>query len=138
MVPLTSRNDSREIAQDESDIEEDLPTTRSQSTRIRHVIESTFYVLAGISVDALVGAASIESLNVFRDHKDCLFTKESTSKQTAMLHRISLAQRARRCASKLIGESLSSPETSRLAIVKQWKHLKLTTFQVSATVCEND
>ncbi|KAI4645599.1 uncharacterized protein J4E79_010777 [Alternaria viburni] len=67
---------------------------------VRHVIESRFYVLEGIDVDVLVGASSLESLKAFSHHQDAFFSPELES-QSPALHRISLAERARKLARKL-------------------------------------
>ena len=67
---------------------------------VRHVIESRFYVLEGIDVDVLVGASSLESLKAFSHHQDAFFSPELES-QFPALHRISLAERARKLARKL-------------------------------------
>jgi len=61
--------------------------------RVRRVIESTFYVLNGISVDVLIGASSIESLQVFSHHIDALTSEECDEVEDVGLLRISLAKR---------------------------------------------
>jgi len=61
--------------------------------RVRPVIVSTFYVLDGISVDGLIGASSIESLQVFSHHADALTSEECDEVEDVGLLRISLAKR---------------------------------------------
>ena len=78
--------------------------------RVRHVIESRFYVLEGINVDVLVGASSLESLKAFSHHQDAFFCPELGPKSPA-LHRISLAERARKLARKLtVAENSDFPD----------------------------
>ncbi|KAI4613950.1 hypothetical protein J4E80_006638 [Alternaria sp. BMP 0032] len=86
---------------------------------VRHVIESRFYVLEGINVDVLVGASSLESLKAFSHHQDAFFCPELGPKSPA-LHRISLAERARKLARKLtVAENSDLPDEVRPSAQEQ-------------------
>jgi hypothetical protein len=72
---------------------------------VRHVIRSTFYVLDGIAEDALIGAASIESLKVFEHHSDAMITEECDEEELRMLNRIGLAKKCKIRATKVANAS---------------------------------
>jgi hypothetical protein len=72
---------------------------------VRHIIRSTFYVLDGMAEDALIGAASIDSLKVFEYHSDAIITEQCEEEELRMLNCIGLAKKCKIRATKLANDS---------------------------------
>lgn len=85
--------------------ETDSQPTDTTPPPVRHVVRSTFYVLDGIAEDALIGAASIESLKVFEHHSDAMITEECDEEELRMLNRIGLAKKCKIRATKVANDS---------------------------------
>lgn len=85
--------ESRSVNQMELDLSP-VPVNDSLSTpetqKYRNVITTTFYVLRDISIDVLLGGASLESLQVYTHHQDQFVTTSSRDTSNSSLHRIVL------------------------------------------------
>ncbi|USP75575.1 hypothetical protein yc1106_02849 [Curvularia clavata] len=79
----------------------DVVNIESRNTPVLNIICTTFYILDGITVDVLIGAKSLESLQVYTLHTNYL---DSFAGDTAAnnLHRITLASKIRKCVDNLI------------------------------------
>ncbi|KAF2182352.1 hypothetical protein K469DRAFT_232168 [Zopfia rhizophila CBS 207.26] len=67
------------------------PPDKEKGERVyRNVIESEFHILKGLTVDVLVGAGSLESLEVYTHHSKDLIVRQSQNPSMAQLNRIIL------------------------------------------------
>ena len=94
IIPVELSDDSERPS--EAVIEEAPgPTEELQDRPVRHVVQTTFYVLDGIAVDVLIGAHSIESLNLYTEHTDALTSRADADLQDDMVLRIGLLSKFR-------------------------------------------
>lgn len=73
------------------------PATESQLAGglVCHVLQTTFYILDGIVVDALVGGRSSESLRLYTEHAEALTSRADEDLQDDTLYRIGLVGKIR-------------------------------------------
>ncbi|EUC29462.1 hypothetical protein COCCADRAFT_8314 [Bipolaris zeicola 26-R-13] len=74
-------------------------------TPVQRVINTTFYILDGITVDALIGAKSIESLQVYTHHTQHLTIQTKRDIETFKICRIALSSKIRSNAKSIVTSS---------------------------------
>lgn len=94
-IPSLGKNqsESRNVDQPELDlcpVPVNNPLSTPENQKYRNVITTTFYVLHDISIDVLLGGASLESLQVYTHHQDQFVTPSSRDTNNSSLHRIVL------------------------------------------------
>ncbi|KAJ8106300.1 hypothetical protein OPT61_g9626 [Boeremia exigua] len=88
---------------------------------VQHVIRTTFYILDGISTNALIGAKLIESLHVFTRHSRYLSSPTACALGYNSLHRITLKSKMRSCFQSVLHSSrLRTPETPAPSLEDQF------------------
>ncbi|KAF3051089.1 hypothetical protein E8E11_001317 [Didymella keratinophila] len=94
LIPMGRPGCSKEL-DERVIVKTEEPAIKPQTGPVRHVLQATFYVLDGITVDALVGARSIESLKLYTEHTEVLISRADEDLQDDPLYRIGLVGKIR-------------------------------------------
>jgi hypothetical protein len=111
--PLGTNRAGEDLTDDETVVESPKASRANlQDACVRHVIRTTFYVLDGITVDALIGAKSIESLQVYTHNARYLSRQEERDIENRNLYRITLGSKVRNCVKTVLPSSRRSGSES--------------------------